>query len=153
MVIAKTTKKAVKTVKTTKVARTAKAVEAAAKEAKAKETARPAGLPDFIDVNKPNDPQRYIVRCDKAGVFFGEIAGRNGNDVIMKNVRKLWYWEGACAVEELALHGVLYPNECHFTVWIPEMIVTEPAQIIPCSDQATISLGSVPTWEASKCKR
>lgn len=40
----------------------------------------------------------YIIRGDRSGVFFGQIAGRNGQEVELRNVRKLWYWEGACAV-------------------------------------------------------
>ena len=46
--------------------------------------------------------QDYIVRCDRAGVFFGKIKERNGSEVTMTEVRKLWNWDGACAVEQLA---------------------------------------------------
>ena len=42
--------------------------------------------------------QDYIVRCDRAGVFFGKIKARNGSEVTMTEVRKLWSWDGACAV-------------------------------------------------------
>ena len=47
----------------------------------------------------------YIVRADRAGVFFGNIKERNGSEVTMTNVRRLWYWDGACAVEQLAVNG------------------------------------------------
>ena len=46
-----------------------------------------------------NNNQDYIVRCDRAGVFFGKIKERNGSEVTMTDVRKLWSWDGACAVE------------------------------------------------------
>lgn len=39
----------------------------------------------------------YIIRGAESGVFAGNIAERNGKEVRMRNVRKLWYWEGACA--------------------------------------------------------
>ena len=91
--------------------------------------------------------QKYIVRCDRAGVFFGEIKERNGNDVTMTNVRKIWYWDGACAVEELAVNGVANPENCKLTVTVAEMTVMNPAQIIPCTAKATKSLGGCYEWK------
>ena len=42
--------------------------------------------------------QKYIVRCDRSGVFFGEIEKREGREVTMRNVRCLWYWNGAASL-------------------------------------------------------
>ena len=81
------------------------------------------------------------------GVFFGQIAGRNGQEVKLRNVRKLWYWEGACAVEQLAVDGVTVPSECKFTVVVSEMVVTDAIQILPCSDNAAKILGEVKAWK------
>lgn len=47
--------------------------------------------------------QYYIVRGDRSGVFFGQVAARNGQEVELRNVRKLWYWDGACAGERSSL--------------------------------------------------
>lgn len=47
---------------------------------------------------KANAALRDIVRCDRAGVFFGAIKEHRGTEATMTNVRKLWYWNGACAV-------------------------------------------------------
>lgn len=51
------------------------------------------------------EKQKFIVRCDRAGVFYGEIEGRNGSEVKMRNVRCLWYWEGAATLLQLAAEG------------------------------------------------
>lgn len=91
--------------------------------------------------------QYYIVRCDKAGVFFGKIKGKNGNEVIMTDVRKLWYWEGAAAVEQLAVEGTKKPRGCKFTVVVDEMSVMDPVQIIPCTDEAVESIKAVNVWK------
>ena len=90
--------------------------------------------------------KKYIVRCNRAGVFYGEVAKRDGNDVTMKNVRKLWYWDGACAVEELAKNGTTAPDNCKFTVTVDEMTVIDPVQIIPVTDKAAKSLDAVKEW-------
>ena len=95
---------------------------------------------------KSKGPQTYIVRCESAGVFFGAIEKIDGNQVVMNNVRKLWYWDGACAVEQLAVDGTCRPDDCKFTVRVPTMTVLDPVQIIPCSDKAAASIEGVKEW-------
>lgn len=94
-----------------------------------------------------NKEQYYIIRGDRSGVFFGQIANRNGQEVELRNVRKLWYWDGACAVEQLAIDGVTRPSECKFTVVVPEMIVTDAIQILPCSDKVAKILAEAKAWK------
>lgn len=89
----------------------------------------------------------YIIRGNRSGVFFGQIAGRNGQEVELRNVRKLWYWDGACAVEQLAVDGVTNLSNCKFTVVVPGMVVTDAIQILPCSDKSTKILGEVKVWK------
>lgn len=91
--------------------------------------------------------QKFIVRADRAGVFFGEIKERSALEITMTNVRKIWYWEGACAVEQLAMDGTTNPDECKFTVTVPEMVIANPIQIIPCTEKATESLAGVREWK------
>ena len=89
----------------------------------------------------------YIVRTNRAGVFFGKIKEQNKDEVTMTDVRKLWHWDGACAVEQLAIDGTKKPHNCNFTVIVPEMTVAEPIQIIPCTDKAVESLSRVEVWQ------
>lgn len=96
---------------------------------------------------KINESKYYIVRTNRAGVFFGKIKEANREEVTMTEVRKLWHWDGACAVEQIALEGVKRPDNCKFTVIIPEMTVIEPVQIIPCTDAAAENLSKVAIWK------
>lgn len=91
--------------------------------------------------------QKYIVRCNRAGVFYGEIKKQDGDTVTMANVRKVWYWDGACAVEELAVNGTTMPDECKFTVKVDEMTVMQAIQIIPCTEKAVKSLEAAHEWK------
>ena len=91
--------------------------------------------------------QYYIVRADRAGVFFGKIKEANKDEVVMTDVRKLWYWDGAAAVEQLALEGTKKPRNCKFTVVIPEMAIASPIQIIPCTEKAVESINGVAVWK------
>ena len=92
--------------------------------------------------------QQVIVRADKAGVFFGNIKERNGSEVVMTNVRRLWYWDGACSLSQLAVDGTKKPNQCNFTVIVPEMTILGVIEIIPCSEKAIASIEGVKEWRA-----
>ncbi len=48
----------------------------------------------------------YIVRADRAGVFFGKIKEKTATSVVMTDVRKIYYWAGANAVEQISQDGV-----------------------------------------------
>ena len=91
--------------------------------------------------------KKVIVRANGAGVFFGELKEKNGNEVTMCNVRKIHYWDGAAAVEQLAVDGTSKPEECRFTVVVEEMTITNVLQIIPCTEKAIKSLTSVAVWK------
>jgi len=85
-----------------------------------------------------------IVRTYSAGVFAGNVESRNGKEVIIKNVRRLWYWDGACSLSELALTGTKRPENCKFTVTVDEIEVLEAIEIIKCTEEAEQNIKGVP---------
>lgn len=89
----------------------------------------------------------YIVRGKDSGVFFGEIAGRNGQEVLMKNVRRLWYWDGAASISQLAQEGTVSPENCKFTVTVDEILVLDAIEIDKCSDRAVENIKAVAEWK------
>jgi len=92
--------------------------------------------------------QYFIVRCDRAGVFAGHIKSREGREVVMTDVRRLWYWDGAASLSQVAVEGVRKPKNCKFTVTVPEIVLLESIEIIPCSDKAEASIRGVKEWRA-----
>lgn len=90
----------------------------------------------------------YIIRCEKAGVFFGHIKDRNGDEAVLTDVRRIWYWEGAATLSQMAMEGVKKPENCRFTVTVPEMTVLGVIELIPCTDEAVQSILGVPEWRA-----
>ena len=91
--------------------------------------------------------KKVIIRADRAGVFFGEIKERNKDEVTMTNVKRLWYWDGAASLSQLATEGVTRPNNCKFTVSVPEMTILGVIEIIPCTEEAIESIESVRVWK------
>ena len=94
-----------------------------------------------------NNEQKYIVRGDRSGVFFGEIAARNGREVTIHNSRRLWYWDGAASLSQLAAEGVKNPENCKFTVTVAELVVLDAIEIIPCTETACASINGVREWK------
>ncbi len=93
----------------------------------------------------PNTEDYFIVRTNRAGVFFGKIKSRTSQEVVMADVRKIYYWEGACAVEQISQDGV--SDNSKLTVVVPEMTIAEPLQIIQCTPKATANLKSHTSWK------
>ena len=91
--------------------------------------------------------KKVLVRADKAGVFFGEIKERNGSEIVMKNARRIWYWDGAASISQLAAEGTKKPNNCKFTVTVDEITILGVIEIIPCTDEAIKSIEGVKAWK------
>lgn len=89
----------------------------------------------------------YLVRGDKSGVFFGEIEERSGQEVKMRNVRRIWYWDGACSLSQLATDGTARPNNCTFTVYVDEITILDAIEILTCTEKAIKSIRSVEKWK------
>ena len=92
------------------------------------------------------DQKYYIVRADRAGVFFGHIKERNGDEVVMTEVRRIWYWNGAASISQLAMEGVKHPELSKFTVTVHEMTILGVIEIIPCSEEAVKNIKAVGEW-------
>lgn len=93
------------------------------------------------------EKQKYIIRCDRAGVFYAEIDCRQGDEADLLNVRRLWYWDGAASLSQLAMEGVKKPRDCKFTVTVPSMTVLGVIEMIPCTAEAVASIEAVPEWK------
>ena len=88
----------------------------------------------------------YIIRGDRSGVFFGNIKEKNGREITITNCRRIWYWDGAASISQLALEGVKNPNNCKFTVTVPELTILDAIEIIPCSETAVKIIKGVKEW-------
>ena len=90
----------------------------------------------------------FIVRTYSAGVFAGYIKSRKGQEVVMTNVRRLWYWDGAASLSELSVNGTSKPQNCKFPVEVKEVTLLNAIEILECSKKAEKSIKSVAVWTA-----
>lgn len=88
-----------------------------------------------------------IVRGDRSGVFAGYVKERKGQEITLTKARKIFYWNGACAVEQLARDGVSKPKECKFTVVIDEICILDVIQILPATEKSRLIIEGVQEWK------
>lgn len=94
------------------------------------------------------DGMKYcIVRTYSAGVFAGYLESRVGKEAVIRNVRRIWYWDGACSLSQLAKDGTSKPENCKFAVPVDKIEVTEAIEIIECTEKAMKSIQGVPEWK------
>ena len=93
-----------------------------------------------------NKMKYVVVRTYSAGVFAGYMEKRTGQEVIMRKVRKLWYWDGAATLAELAVEGVSKPQTCKFPCEVDRIELLQAIEILDCTKKAQESLISVPIW-------
>lgn len=88
-----------------------------------------------------------IVRTYSAGVFAGYLEKRKGKEVVMRKVRKLWYWDGAATLAQLAVDGVSKPQNCKFPCEVDRIELLEAIEILDCTKVAQNSIQSVAIWK------
>ncbi len=93
---------------------------------------------------KENKDQKYIVRCDRAGVFYANVTSRDGSEAELANARRVYYWKGAATLSQLATEGC--SPESQITVPVKSMTVLGVIELIPCSEQAADVLDKIPQW-------
>lgn len=93
------------------------------------------------------EKEYVIVRTYSAGVFAGILEARKGKEITLTNARRLWCWDGAASLSQLAMSGTSKPQGCKFPVAVNRIILTEAIEIITCTDTAKKSIEDVPVWE------
>jgi hypothetical protein len=94
-----------------------------------------------------------IIRTRSAGVFFVEkILSRAdtnaGVSVVVANCRRLWYWDGAASLSQMAMEGVSKPKSCKFPIATDRQELLEVIEILDVTPEAEASIKAVPVWSA-----
>ena len=92
--------------------------------------------------------KKCIVRTYSAGAWFGEVAEKSGNEVIVKNARRMWKWwaEKGISLSSVALHGIKQ-DQSKIVEPVPAVWL-EAIELIPASDKAIASIEGAPNVQA-----
>ncbi|HET8689379.1 MAG TPA: hypothetical protein VFM18_22440 [Methanosarcina sp.] len=92
--------------------------------------------------------KKVIIRTYSAGVWFGLLVQKDGNEVILENARRMYQWwcKNGISLSAVALYGLNIPKskiiEAVPNVWL------EAIEIIPCSDVSIKDLEEAPNVKA-----
>lgn len=75
-----------------------------------------------------------IIRTYGAGVHFGIVDSVDGSEVLLKNARRLWKWEGAFSLSEVATNGV--NKGSRIAVEVGEIFLTGAIEFVPTTEKA-----------------
>jgi hypothetical protein len=88
-----------------------------------------------------------IVRTYSAGVFMGDLESRTGQEVVLTNARRIWYWSGAASLSQLAMEGTSDPANCKFPCLVDRVELIQAVEILDVTPKAKESILAVPVWK------
>ena len=87
-----------------------------------------------------------IVRASQSGVWAGVLTNRNNDEVLLSDARRIWYWDGAASLSELATRGTSRPENCKFPAPVNEVLVLGVCEVIAATPEAKKSIEEVAIW-------
>ena len=101
----------------------------------------------YVKKDTSADEPYVIVRSRDSGCHAGFLISQEGTNVTLRNARRLWYWEGAATLSQLAMEGTSKPDSCKFPCEVSLIIVLGCCEIIS-AEAARESIQTVKIWRA-----
>ena len=89
--------------------------------------------------------KKVIVRGMQSGVYFGTLVKDEKNDVVLKDVRNLWYYTGAYNLSDVATKG-LNKKGSKISCVVDLMGFKDIVQVIPCTKKAIEIIENAKVW-------
>jgi len=75
--------------------------------------------------------QRVMVRTYSAGVHFGTLKSKVGQNVILENAHRVHYWAAACSLSQLAMEGDKKIDEARISMAVSSIELDQAIEVIP----------------------
>lgn len=89
-----------------------------------------------------------IIRSYASGVHFGEVIETrdtpHGLSILLKDSRRIHYWEGAASLSQMAIEGI---KKGRIAMVLPEIQVEGVCEIIPMLPEAIDNMKNQPIWK------
>ncbi len=102
---------------------------------------------DEVEAKEMSKDNYVLVRTYAAGVFAGNLIKKEGQEVVMQNARRIWYWDGAASLSQLGMEGTSKPENCKFPCEVKEITLMQVIEIISCTKKAEKSIRGVKEWK------
>jgi len=98
--------------------------------------------------NRMGEAPYVVVRCRDAGVHAGLLEEDLGDQVTLRDARRLWHWNGAATLSEVAGDGV-DSKSCRFGRPV-RISLRGVIEVIDTTEKARRSIEGVPIWQPGK---
>lgn len=88
-----------------------------------------------------------MFRTYSAGVHFGELAAKNGQECLVKNARRVWYWSEAATLSQLSCEGSKKLDDCKIAMKVKEIVLDQVIEVIPMTKDACAHLYGAEEWK------
>ena len=88
-----------------------------------------------------------VIRGKEFGIFAGTVKNVDAGCVLVEKARRLWYWDGAASISQIAAEGVTAPKNCKFSVAVDSIVLRSWIEIIPTTEAARKIIEEVPVWK------
>lgn len=78
-----------------------------------------------------------LIRTYSAGIHFGKMVKREGQEVLLNEARRIWSWNGAFTLSKVAADGV---GGGKFSVKIDGFLATQVIEVMPLSERSKNNL-------------
>jgi len=92
-------------------------------------------------MNIPFLGRAVVVRTYSAGVHVGNVVDKDGDEVMLKDARRIWRWQGANTLHEIALRRV--EKGSRVSEPVPEIFLKGVIELIPATPEAIAKIESV----------
>jgi hypothetical protein len=80
---------------------------------------------------------KVLVRANAAGVHYGTLENRNGQEVHLRDARRIWSWNGALSLSEIASKGIDVKNS-KISEQVEEIILPTSIEVILISSKSNL---------------
>ena len=106
-----------------------------------------APQPTRLTIDERFVGQIVMVRTYSAGVHFGQLEEKVGQQAILKDSRRVFYWTEACSLSQLAIDGSKDINSCKISMSVPHILLDRVIEVIPMGHDAIDMLCGAAVWK------
>lgn len=86
--------------------------------------------------------QLVMVRTYSAGVHFGTLVSKDGQNVVLENAHRVHYWAKACSLSQLAMEGDKDISNARISMAVTSIELDRAIEVIPMSQSVFSQLTS-----------
>ncbi len=99
------------------------------------------------NINSSMVGRKVMVRTYSAGVHFGTLVEKVGQEAILKDSRRVYSWRKAATLSQLSMEGSKDIDNCKIAMVVDEILLNRVIEIIPMTEASINNLYGAKVWK------